>query len=450
MFFLFILIYLTPLAFFLLKKRFDAVIKYFIISIFFLPIVVEKLYLPLAHTSVTFINIGILLFSLVLIFKNNLLTKKIFNYVALSLLILVIYIFISSSFRGHDFYTHIYFFRNFYFNLFLFSVLVSISNRNLDFDFEKFFFCIFGIQIVLALLQFNIYTISDFFKVTHVQKGGELVQRMDENFFHVKVVTGSLWSMGNFGNLMSILVVYFFGQLLLPPKYVPFKLGKNKLTFFVTLLGIFSVLLTGIRASLLSMAFGILFLLWLKSKRYFLGTLMGLIVSYISYSEIISKFAAGAAERSVGVESPFQRLSGIFVLFGESNSPDDYLTFGRTLELLDDFLQEPVFGVGSNFLFGDYESITDALLALMLFDLGTVGLLIIFLPYFFVLRYLWKYLPEEVFSILFVIFLMLCMQTVVDQGLFYLIANFVFLILCAYNIRKYRFNNNLSYKIESS
>jgi hypothetical protein len=289
------------------------------------------------------------------------------------------------------------------------------------------------IQTTLGILQYFFVPVSNFFKVMEYLKDGEMVRQLDPNFKDQKIVTGTLWAMANYGVVVSSLLLYFFNQLVFD------KVKGNKIGVSILVgLAAVTVLLTGIRSAAISLIFGLMMIIWFKDKKVFFITILMSLVTFFLYAEILSKFAFLAAERAVSIESPLQRLAGLFLFFTDNPSPKGLLTFQRTMDLVMNIDSVPWFGIGERLVFGEYDSYTDAFLVILILDFGIIGFTLLLTPYVYILRLVRKYCPYHKVVLCQTLFLVLILQTIVDQGLFYNVNNAIFIIICGYLIKKYK------------
>ena len=245
--------------------------------------------------------------------------------------------------------------------------------------------------------------------------------------------------MANFGVVVSSLLVYFFNQLVFDR-----VMGNKIFISIIVFLAITAVMLTGIRSAAIALIFGLLMTVWFKDKKIFFMTILASVAAFFIYSEVLSKLAFLAAERAVTIESPLQRLAGLFLFFTDNPSPRGLLTFQRTMDLLMNVQSVPWFGIGERLVFGEYDSYTDAFLVILILDFGIIGFALLLTPYIYILWLVKKYCPYHKVVLCQTLFLMLILQTIVDEGLFYNVNNAVFIAICGYLIKFYKdknFNN---------
>lgn len=178
------------------------------------------------------------------------------------------------------------------------------------------------------------------------------------------------------------------------------------------------VIFSGFRLGLGSIAIGTFLLMFFKKKWLFAsGVTTGyFLIQYIviSYSSVIYT----TVTRQIGLENPLMRLMGIFAIF-DPTIPDEYkLSMTRSISLSEELFENPFFGKATQYLVGQYDSITDAYLALHIIDLGFIGFFILLLPYIYTLKIVRKNCIRKAFFVMVIYFVVAIVQMLVDQGLF--------------------------------
>ncbi|NOQ25972.1 MAG: hypothetical protein GQ564_11470 [Bacteroidales bacterium] len=277
---------------------------------------------------------------------------------------------------------------------------------------ENIIFYILLIQISIATMQYFSKNVSDYFKIVEYSWQGNTTITLGDSLIKSKIINGTFFRAANYGNTIAIIIVYFFSQIL----YGKFKYNKFKIV--VLILGIITVLLTGIRTSAGSMVLGMFFVYFFKNKRKALMLLGIVIVLLFTYQQVL--VGIGKLGLSQGtIENPFSRLSAALVMFSGDINTIEETTITRSLSIFPYALQNPFFGIGQYYISGytGIESITDAFLLFHIAEIGIFGLLILLIPHFKVLQRIKKINKQGYYTVLS-LFILLLVQTVTDAGLF--------------------------------
>lgn len=368
------------------------------------------------------INIMLLLTFLVTIVKKNAINKK--------ELILVIYIpvflILVALFSLHTSQSpvpNVYFFRNLFFNLMLFPLLVDLKKTDAQWVMTVVGVIIL-IQILLSFLQYQIPSISKAFTIETVETNGIAKRRLGYGLDGANLVTGTLLSMANLASILTIFILF-----------LTLTIKKNKFLFngLFIIIGLIAIIFTGVRSPLgaLILVLG----LFLVAKRPLIALIFGLALFalYGLFSEEIMILSELASNRTFGFENPFLRMAGLLSVFQQSDSTG-LLTFGRTVNLYLEYDIATWIGNATDLLIGGYDSPTDAFLILLIIDYGWIVLLMLLLPYFVIIKNVNNNCPREIFVFAVLCFIMLLTQTIVDEGLWYNVANFLFVLILGLQI----------------
>lgn len=442
---------LISISAYLIKRNELYFIAFIVLLKFSLKIILFKTSPDIAFASGTFINILLVLLFLCLIikYKIDILSNRYYSYYLSFILVFFFYLTILALSRDINPIIYWHFFRNFFFNIIIILTFLTIKNKKTNFSFFNLFFAILLIESFIGLLQYAIFSVSDFFKIIEYVRHGELIVKIGETFQSSKLVTGTLLSMANFGSVLVVIILFLFG-IWINKVYRP----TNKLYIIALVPCIVPALLTGTRVSFISLIIGLFILIWFKNKKtaLILGILFFSLI-YI-YIDNLSPTIEKAVVRQVSIENPLERLAGTFAFFDKSVATDlGYLSAQRTIDLSNDIWINPLFGLGKNYFFGQYDSVTDAFLILLILEFGLVGLILLLLPYFYTLKLVKKFAGKNSYRIMLTIFFVLLMQTVVNEGLFYSVSNMLFFAFSGVIImhsklkRKLRTNYNENFNV---
>lgn len=413
-----------------LNKDFSIFILVILFIYFIFTFLLLKLQFTYAPMIGTVCNILVLLAFLYRYLRTNI-TGVEKNYVIkLSLIILITftYMFILSASRNVPSLTYIFFIRNFFYGFLLFFLFLYVKDKQLISDkIVKILWLMLAIQVILALLQMLDSGFLDFFKIKSFGWKGEIRTQLG-NEFNQKLVLGSLLKTTNFAVVISILTVYLFSRYLI-------LYERSLLKLIILIVAILLVFLSGIRNGAITIVLGIFLVLWIKNKKTAI-IYIGLSIMLIATFKIVLINAAHIALNNAGnFETPFQRIFGLFVFLDDSFVIEQgTVTLFRSKSLIPEILKNPLFGPGKHFLsfgggYSGIESVSDAYLLFLIAEFGILGITILLLPYLFVLKILRKSNAHFYYKITLIIFILLVVQTIVDQGLFLPLNNFIFFII---------------------
>jgi len=394
-------------------KSLSTFVKVAFISALTIQFILAKL--SFNYTNLSFVILYFLILLLFIINLNKIVNNKYSKIILGSQFLFLIYIAITSIFRG-SFINMLDFTKFYFFGSFLFLLIVS-SRKKLDVNKINRFIVLFTIFLsFLGLVQYLVPSSFNFF-VVDLSKVGYI----SENTDIFKRVVGLSFSPAHYGNLLALLLIYTIALLF---KNEELKIPK-KFLYLGIVIGILSIVLTGIRTSLFSLIVGILLLAILTKSKILIVIICLATVALIFPWDIIISMGE-SYQKAEGFSNPLGRSFQLFSLF-ESGSVSSESTFRLTVLALQDFLNNPIIGSGDEMSWLQAFSITDAYLLYHLVQFGIMGLLIIFLPYFYAIRRN---------KILQVILVVLSIQTLTDTGLFYTPSNLVLWIIFGINIRE--------------
>ena len=430
---------IIPLVFFfislyLAKKDFLLVVGFILCLNIFLGIFLHKTIPTIGFAAGTFINITIILIFIYYVFTNPKILKSKYTYIYIgSIFITLTYLILLALTRHHEYQSYLHFIRNFFFNFLLLILFLNISGKNeknIHF-YINFIIFIFTLQILIGFAQYFSPSISDFFKITEYQRFGEYLPRLDNILTSQKIVTGSLLGMANYALFIVVLIVFAFSL-----KVYKLNMINSKINLLLLLAAILIVIFTGIRAPIISLIIGISIILWFKNKLISVTFVILFFYTSIYLSEILNSqiiYATTANKGGAMVESPIQRLAGIFAIFDNTNI--GYTTLRRTLDLFNEFLVNPIFGSGTGLIFSGY-SFTDAFLLIINLEFGILFFILLMFPYIYTLRLMKKKCHPIISKIGWILLLTILSQSIVDQGLWSPYQNilFFFLIMILFRI----------------
>lgn len=394
-------------------------IIYVILLYFFLPVVSFYLFPSVAYRIFFPINIAVLT-----LFGVSLLKEAKLSSFNLSLLIFVPLFFLTiglaSLYTGQNVVTDIYFFRNHFFNLFLFSSVCLLDRKSLKMVLAVILGIVF-FEAFLGFLQSQNQSISDAFKFDYLVKDGLSVSRFNYGDEVAKIVTGTLLAMSNVTNFLavSILVMILY--------FDSFKSKKFILVCIV--LALTTIVFSGIRSSLGALLIMVFVYALYHKPIFFFISLIPLFILFQMFQEYIEILGQLASYQAFGFDNPVLRLAGLFSVINSTDS-EQLMTFGRTIDLASQYDLSLPFGNGTNISYENYDSPTDAYLMTMIVDYGWFVLMLLVIPYFGMIYLIYiKTSKSHAIKALIVLSLLLILTTV-DEGLWYQVCNFVFILYC--------------------
>ncbi len=345
-------------------------------------------------------------------------------------LLLVLYIFgfllvvgISSLHTGQSPLPNMYFFRNMFFNLFFLPLIMDLEKPQAQ-RVLKILLAVITFQAVLCFIQYQSPFVSKIFTIETIERDGLAERRLDYGMEGANLVTGTLLSMANVASVLTIFVLFII---------VTINRVKVRQYLFLTILGLSAIVLTGVRSPLAALLLVLVFLLAKRKPILTICIGVGMVFLYGFFSEEITVLSQLASSRAFGFENPIFRMAGLLTVFEQSDS-SGLLTFGRTIDLVNQYQLLTPFGNSTNLLIGDYDSPTDAFFVLMMIDYGWVIVVLLLLPYIYLLIKVRASCPKNIFSFGALGLLLLLIQTIVDEGLWYNVANFVFVLILGLQI----------------
>ena len=388
----------------------------FLLAAISLKFILFKLNFPYASLAIVFLFLIILI--LILVNINKILNTKYSKIIILSQFLFLVYILTTGILRGNVFYiidlTKFYFF-----GAFLFLLIIS-SKKKIDIYSINHSIAIFTILLsILGVMQFFIPSSSSFFVIDLSEFGYEQT-KTDLDIF--KRVVGLSPSTTTYGNLLGFLLVYLIA--------IRHKLFYKKKIFLYIgiLIGFTSILLTGIRTSLVSLIIGALLISVLNKDKQLLKLISFLIIIIVFSWQSLFLIGGNYNPAEEGFSNPIGRSMEMISLF-QNSEINSRSTFSLTLKSFGEVLKNPFFGTGNEMKWLQYYSITDAYLIYHLIQIGFIGIIILFFPYFMIINN----------KVLKILFLILVLQTITDTGIFTNNTNLIFWIIAAISIKKEKY-----------
>lgn len=253
------------------------------------------------------------------------------------------------------------------------------------------------------------------------------------------VVQGTFIRFNTFGNFMAFAFLLHLGYSIF------YRSNSSIKNIFILMLFGFTVLLSGNRASLISMMIGAFVLIYFFRRKSFFWSLILISISYVFYGALIEQYIVHSSELTE--RNPFQRIISAFANLDKINSYEESKsTLALSFSLMPDFFKNIFFGGGEYFkrgylIVGENSNfrLWDAALMTILTEFGVVGFTIFILPYLFFYQWVKKNVKDDLkLKIIFAITIMFLLQTITDAGIFgfdsiYLFILFIFTCTIKYN-----------------
>jgi len=318
----------------------------------------------------------------------------------------------------------------------LYIIGINFFNKNSIYIFKKYLYLFFVILCILAVTQFfGNATVFDFFaKWNEYQKGDEIfytdISRIYSTFG--RLINTVFPRYNNYGNYICILAIVL--------GLMSYKLENNiRKTSIILILGLFLVLISGNRVSLLSYAIGVTTFFFFFNKKYTLIIITFVIIVLVSLNYIIYDLAYFySASSKKEFSSPLERMMGLFTIFVNPFQSDytTLSTFGLTILMLPYLFVNPIIGIGKYYLDGypliyhGSANITDATFAVYFAEFGLIGTLIIYFVFFIIYKATQKYTADAKI-LLFPVLITVFIQTITDAGIFNPQSSYLYFIYFA-------------------
>lgn len=309
-----------------------------------------------------------------------------------------------------------------------FSIHEDIKRGKFNIElFKRYFFLLFFIQILLAICQYTFPQISYFFLVQNKNSNYDN-ETLSSVLNNLTLLSGSFNSVSGFSTYLSFMLFIFFINEFIQNK-------KNKIRIITIALGVTTLFLTGIRTPFILLCIIITFFMYFYMRKYFFISIIFVSIIILSLQVDILSNESGAIGRM------FQGFNQII----EGGEAFKSTTLYITIYMLYYFFMNPFFGVSLHntthyMLYYGYAledlSTTDAALLFYLCEIGIVGLIIYFQPFYKIKRMLPLKFDVKMFYLIFVFGVLL---SIVDLFIF----SYVGLLIMTYGLVLI---SNLKYK----
>lgn len=432
--------------FFLYMEKINNFIFIFLFSLFVFPLLLYTIE-PLWFQYKGFVPL-LLLGEMLLLNINRLVQKRIF-YTNISFLLLLVFVFfvilsLCSFVNDYSLFNSVDYFEHYFWPLLLYLTLVSQGYSNLNI--KKCIVFILLLQIMMVFLQHvGGHEFSKNFYFHEMIKDGKIVSLDTDTFYKINgiLVSGTMGRPNILGNNMALLVTYWFGS-----KFANFE--KFKVWEYLFFLSSFAVIVsTGTRASLFTSVMGVLLCYIFLSDAYnsavFRSGLIGTLL--FAVMPILFIYGRDAVRRKVDYGDGFSRSLSLFGIIEELTSfkaSSHLFTLRRTMNISKFFsIESLLFGTGiymkdvKGYGIG-ISSTTDAQLLFVIIEFGIIVFLLCLVPYLFCLRDIKNVCSYKSYRLCSIMFVVIFIQTIVDQGMFQTDSAFlIFLIFAAEGINGY-------------
>lgn len=439
----FIIITLLLGLFWGLTRKIDNYLYLFFFSIFYLPLLLNWTNMYQYQGFIPISLIGLLFFLNI----RQLLRRKLFSMITIRLIVIVLslvfIIIINSKINNYDTIKGLLFFRNFFWAAILFAIIISVGRIKVDLP--KILFIIFITQVVLVVIQyFGGSSMSKPFLLVEYEKNGMIQSATSESVINASIEAGNYLLVGSLGkitrlsNFLSLFVTYWTG-------YVMLKYSKLRIIdWVVIIISISIIVLSGVRASFISAIVGCVlsyFIINNTSKKKILLIITTLFIILL-LPELV-KIGNVASIEGINYGETFQRSMSIFSILGNMDSLDSTNTYtlGHSLYLLQYLnIESFLFGTGiyTNNPLGygaGVASFSDCMLIFIIVEYGIIAFLLCIAPYILVIHHVKKFANKEELKWIIVLFFIIVLQTIVDQGMFDMLTSYCFYIICALFIK---------------
>lgn len=424
-------------TFFVYKKKINIFIFIFIFSLLLMPLLTYKFnptwfqyrgYVPIFLVGI----LGICKADILLrntYFKQNM--YYLFFLIAFFFTVLVL----ASIINDYNFISACDFFKNYFWPFLFYIIIASLGESKLGI--HKYLMIFVILMIVLSVLQFvDGETIGKWFAYNDMIKDGKIV-KISSIYERTKgaLITGTLGKVTVLGNFLAIYVTYFFSRKIMNGICI------KDILFIITIIGI--IISTGVRASLITCFTGLLlcFIFLAENlnsslKRFFIIFL----ISIISLPILISIGQEAINSKLTTYNNPIMRSFSVFGVlseFGGDESPTHLYTLQRSINISNFFsLDTLLFGTGIYTRnpkgYGPgIASITDAQLLFILIEYGLFVLMLCIFPYIYCLKKIKQSCNKIVFKRCAILFGIIFMQTIVDQGIFDSMSQYIIFLIFA-------------------
>ena len=444
------LIVLTCIAggIFAFKNYLNAFITTFLFAIILMPIMTYWTS-PLWYQYKGFVPI-IMIAELFAFNYNIILNDKWFQkslqFLFLIILCFLLVIGIESVINDYSVIKGFLYFRNYFWGFLLYIILASLPNKKLYFENILLVFVL--LQVILSFFQYYLDpTFGRSFMIAEFIKNGRVQTMTAEDFIMSSehLVVGSLEKITRLGNFLALYLTYKIGRIIIERKIsnIPYLL------FFIAIFTV--IILTGVRSSLLTSIIGTILCIIIIRNRWDKAFYKTLFISIILIAILptLINYGTQLAREGVGYEQASLRGLTVFSLFGDNEAGGSIYTLRRSGYLLN-FLNFKTFLAGSGIYMNNQlgygtgiSSISDAQLLFIIVEFGIIPLLLCLAVYMYPLYQFKRYNDIDTIKIFSILFIIIFLQTVVDQGLFDTLISYIFFLLCACSVMGKEYNYEL-------
>lgn len=422
-------------GFFAYKNYLNAFITMFLFAIILMPIMTYWTS-PLWYQYkgfVPIIMIGELFAFNYNIILNDKWFQKSLQFLILIIITLLLVIGVESVINDYNIIKGFLYFRNYFWGFLLYIILATLPNKKLYF--ENILLAYIILQVGLSFLQYFLDpSFGRAFMISEFIKNGRVQTMTAEEFIMTSehLVVGSLEKITRLGNFLALFLTYKIGRIIIERK-------TSNLPYILFFILIFIVIIfTGVRASLLTSIAGTILCIIIIRNRWDKAFYKTLFISIILIAILptLINYGTQLAREGVGYEQASLRGLTAFSLLGDNEGSPLY-TLGRSEYLLK-FLNFKTFFIGTGIYTNNplgygsgISSISDVQLVFIIVEFGIIPLLLCLAIYMYPIYQFKRYEDNNTLKLFSIIFLIIIMQTVVDQGLFDTLISYMFFLLCA-------------------
>lgn len=433
-----IILVLISSIIFLLRKRLDLYIYLFLFSILYFPLL---LYWQGLYSFKDFVPL-ILVVMLFLTYYPSVVSTGFFRNTIIRIVaivfLLITIIFIASSINGYDIYNGLRFFRHEFWGLLLFTILscTKIPKINLK---QLMLFVLISQLVLVALQVLGGSGISEKFLLIEYEKDGETIEGTSASIVELTVenggylITGSLCKVTKLANFIALFITFWTGYAMSKKSYLSF------FDIIVLALSFGTIFLSGVRAPLVSgfLGFVLCYLFVNYSQKRIIRFFLCSVCVAIAFLPILLTAGKTAFESGAGYDEGINRVLSIFGILSNIGNldPDNAATLGRSIYMLQFVSWQTILlgtGIWNNNPFGygsGLASISDCMIVFVIAEYGILVFLLCASFFYLALVRVKKLCLRKDYNIVLILFIVLFVQTIVDQGIFDTLSKYFFYIV---------------------
>lgn len=434
-------------GFFAYKNYLNAFITTFLFAIILMPIMTYWTS-PLWYQYkgfVPIIMIGELFAFNYNIILNDKWFQKSLQFLFLIILCFLLVIGIESVINDYSVIKGFLYFRNYFWGFLLYIILASLPNKKLYFENILLVFVL--LQVILSFFQYYLDpSFGRSFMIAEFIKNGRVQTMTAEDFIMSSehLVVGSLEKITRLGNFLALYLTYKIGRIIIERKIsnIPYLL------FFIAIFTV--IILTGVRSSLLTSIIGTILCIIIIRNRWdkaFYKTLFISIILIIILP-ILIEYGTQLAREGIDYNQASLRGLTVFSLLGDNEGSPLYTL--RRSEYLLKFLNFKTFFIGTGIYTNNplgygsgISSISDIQLLFIIVEFGIIPLLLCLTVYIYPIYQFKRYDDINTLKLFSILFIIIILQTVVDQGLYDALTSYIFFLLCACSAMDKEYNFEL-------